>query len=154
MEEYTPPVYLEFSSRLAASTHEVWKWITSWKNISTEMWPYFRMTTPRGVTVIDDVTITLGTPLFRSRVYLFGFIRIDYSDVTLIEFSKGNGFVEQSPMGSMSLWRHERKIEGTTNGCILTDILTFQPRRAERLVAWFIGRVFAHRHAVLRSRLG
>jgi ligand-binding SRPBCC domain-containing protein len=106
------------------------------------------------VTVIDDVTITLGTPLFRSRVYLFGFIRIDYSDVTLIEFSKGNGFVEQSPMGSMSLWRHERKIEGTTNGCILTDILTFQPRMAEKLVAWFIGRVFAHRHAVLRSRLG
>ena len=153
MEDYTPPVRLEFSSQLAASTHEVWKWITSWKNISTEMWPYFRMTTPRGVTVIDDVTITLGTPLFRSQVYLFGFLRIDYSDVTLIEFSKGNGFVEQSPMGSMRLWRHERRIEGTTNGCMLTDILTFQPRTAERLVAWFIGRVFAHRHAVLRSRL-
>ncbi len=118
------------------------------------MRPYFRMTTPRGVTTIDDLTITLGAPLFRSRVYLFGVIRIDYSDVTLIEFSKGIGFVEQSPMGSMSLWRHERKIEGTTSGCVVVDTLTFQPRTARKFVAWFIGRVFAHRHAVLRSHLG
>jgi hypothetical protein len=154
MEKHMPPVRLEFSSRLAASADEVWKWITSWKSISTEMRPYFRMTAPRGVKSIDDLNVIPGTPLFRSRVYLFGIIPIDYSDVTLLELGKGKGFVEQSPMGSMSLWRHERKIEGTTNGCTITDILTFQPRTARKLVAWFIGRVFTHRHAVLRRHLG
>ena len=148
------PIRLEFSSRLAAPTDEVWKWISSWKSISTEMWPYFRMTAPNGVTSIDDLNVVPGTPLFRSRVYLFGIIPIDYSDVTLLELDKGRGFVEQSPMGSMTLWRHERRISNGANGCTLTDILTFQPRMSRRLVAWFIGRVFKHRHAVLRRYLG
>ncbi len=119
-----------------------------------EMWPYFRMTAPKGVTSIDDVNIVLGQPLFRSRVYLFGIIPIDYSDVTLLELDKGRGFVEQSPMGSMTLWRHERRINNGANGCTLTDVLTFQPRMARRVVAWFIGRVFRHRHAVLKRYLG
>lgn len=148
------PIRLEFSSRLAAPTDEVWKWITSWKSISIEMWPYFRMTAPNGVTSIDDLNVVPGTPLFRSRVYLFGIIPIDHSDVTLLELDRGRGFIEQSPMGSMTLWRHERRISNGANGYTLTDILTFQPRMSRRLVAWFIGRVFKHRHAVLRRCLG
>jgi ligand-binding SRPBCC domain-containing protein len=148
------PIRLEFSSRLDAPTCEVWKWITSWKSISIEMWPYFRMTAPNGVTSIDDLNVVPGTPLFRSRVYLFGIIPIDHSNVTLLELDKGRGFIEQSPMGSMTLWRHERRISNGSNGCTLTDILTFQPRMSQRLAAWFIGRVFKHRHAVLRRYLG
>ncbi len=149
-----PPIRLEFSSRLASPADEVWKWITSWKSISTEMWPYFRMTAPNGITSIDDLNIVPGIPLFRSRVYLFGIIPIDHSDITLLELDKGRGFVEQSPMRSMILWRHERRISNGANNCTLTDILTFQPRMNRRLVAWFIGRVFKHRHAVLRHYLG
>jgi hypothetical protein len=34
------------------------------------------------------------------------------------------------------------------------DIVTFQPRMTRRIVAWFIGRVFRHRQAVLRRHLG
>jgi ligand-binding SRPBCC domain-containing protein len=154
VENGMQPIRLEFHSRLAASTDEVWKWITSWKNISMEMRPYFRMTAPKGVTSIEDVNIVPGQPLFRSRVYLFGIIPIDYSDVTLVELDTGRGFVEQSPMGSMRLWRHERRISNGAHGCTLTDVLTFQPRRARRIVAWFIGRVFMHRHAVLKRYLG
>jgi hypothetical protein len=100
------PIRLEFSSRLAAPTDEVWKWITSWKSISTEILPYFRKMAPNSVTSIDDLNVVPGTPLFRSRMYLFGIIPTDHSDVTLLELDKCRGFVEQSPLGSMTLWHH------------------------------------------------
>lgn len=82
---------------------------------------------------------------------------IDYSDMTLLELKDGQGFVEQSPMGSMRLWRHERRIvpcPSGSNAILLVDQLTFQPRMAKRLVGWFIRRVFIHRHNVLKANFG
>jgi hypothetical protein len=63
----------------------------------------------------------------------------------------GTGFVEQSPILSMSLWRHERTLEAEGGAAILTDRLTFAPRFGRALGAWFIRTVFGHRHAVLRQ---
>ena len=71
------------------------------------MWPFFRMTVPKGVVSLNDVDIQLGVRMFRSYVFLFGVLLIDYSDMTLLELDIGEGFTEQSPMGSMKLWRHE-----------------------------------------------
>jgi hypothetical protein len=121
------------------------------------MWPFFLMTTPKGVQSLGDVQIAPGTRMFRSYVFLFGFLPIDYSDMTLLELKEGQGFVEQSPMGSMKLWRHERRIDpcpSDSNAVLLVDQLTFQPRMAKRLVGWFIRQVFIHRHRVLRDNLG
>jgi ligand-binding SRPBCC domain-containing protein len=150
------PVELVFESRLHASTEAVWQWMTSIQGISAEMWPYFRMTVPPGVRSLGDVSTQPGKRLFRSRVFLFGFLPIDYSDLTLLELTPSEGFVEQSPMGSMDLWRHERRIrvDPDGRGVILSDHLTFEPRWARTIVAWFIRRVFQHRHAVLRRQLG
>src|SRR5262249_32156412 len=120
------------------------------------MRPFFRMTVPPGVRNITDVTVRPGEALFRSRILLFGVLPIDHSDLTLLELRPGEGFVEESPMGSMRLWRHERWLEplaGATAGVILTDRLTFEPRWARSLVAWFIATAFRHRHAVLRRAL-
>ncbi len=117
------------------------------------MRPYFRMTSPAGVTSIDDFSIVAGKPLFRSRVFLFGVFPIDYSDITLIEIHRGSWFIEQSPMGSMKLWRHERRIVPTTGGCRIIDHVTFEPRWASPVVAWFIKAVFRHRHRVLQQNL-
>jgi ligand-binding SRPBCC domain-containing protein len=150
-------VALRFESRLRAPRECVWEWITSVKGISAEMWPYFRMTAPRHVRSLADVEFKPGARLFRSYVFLFGFLPIDYSDMTLLELDAGQGFVEQSPMGSMTLWRHERHIlpcPDEPGAVLLVDQLRFRPRMARRLVRWFIGRVFVHRHAVLRARLG
>jgi hypothetical protein len=77
--------------------------------------------------------------------------------MTLLELNIGEGFTEQSPMGSMKLWRHERRIvpcPSDSNAVLLVDQLTFQPRVASRLVKWFIRRVFIHRHRVLKASLG
>ena len=150
-------ISLRFESRLYAPIESVWEWIISVKGIRLEMWPFFFMTTPKDVQSLNDIKITPGTRMFRSYVFLFGLLPIDYSDMTLLELSPRRGFIEQSPMGSMKLWRHERQIAPCPSGSstvILTDQLTFQPRVAKRFVGWFIHRVFIHRHKVLRANLG
>ncbi len=151
------PISLKFESKLSAPRERVWEWITSLEGISAEMWPFFLMTAPKQIRSIEDVGVKLGTPLFRSYVFLFGFLPIDYSDLTLIELQRGQGFVEQSHMGSMKLWRHERRIlsdPSEPSAVLLVDNLTFQPRLARGVVSWFIRRVFEHRHAILRANLG
>jgi ligand-binding SRPBCC domain-containing protein len=150
-------VVLRFESRLRAPRERVWESIASVADIQAEMWPYFRMTAPRSVRSLDDVELKPGVRMFRSYVFLFGVLPIDYSDLTLLELDPGHGFVEQSPMGSMRLWRHERRIlpcPDDPGAVLVVDQLRFRPRMATRLVKWFIGRVFSHRHAVLRARFG
>ena len=147
-------ITLHYESKLKAPRERVWDWITSVEGISTEMRPFFRMTTPRGVRSIDDLHVEPGMPMFRSSIFLFGFIPIGYSDMTLIEIDPGHGFVEQSPMASMAFWRHERRIVPChldEDAVLLVDSVTFRPRIAIRLVGRFIRLVFAHRHRVLRT---
>ena len=151
------PISLRFESTLRAPAARVWEWITSIDGISREMWPIFRMTVPRGLRTLGDVKVEPGVRMFRSYVFLFGFLPIDYSDMTLLELEPGRGFLEQSPMGSMKSWRHERRIlpaPSDPNAVVLVDQLTFEPRMLKRFVGWFIRRVFTHRHAVLRANLG
>ena len=148
---------MRFESKLRCDRSTAWAWITSLDGISAEMRPYFRMTAPAGVRSLADVDVTPGEPMFRSRVFLFGVLPIDHSDLTLLELRTGDGFVEQSPMRSMRHWRHERRILDGSDGesaVVVEDRLTFEPRWAAPLVGWFIRRVFEHRHRVLRSRLG
>jgi len=151
------PISLRFESTLPASREQVWEWITSVKGISAEMWPVLRMTVPRGIRSLADVPLTAGAPLFRSYVFLFGVLPFDYSDLTLLEITAGDGFVEQSPMGSMKLWRHERRIVPSPtdrSAVVLVDQLRFEPRFASSLVRWFIRRFFEHRHRVVRAHFG
>ncbi|MEO1894211.1 MAG: hypothetical protein ABGX84_15465 [Alcanivorax sp.] len=150
------PYSIRFESTLRASPERVWEWITSVEGISAEMRPFFRMTIPKHMQSLADVRVEPGTRMFRSYVFLFGFLPIDYSDMTLVKLTPGVGFVEQSPMGSMKLWRHERYIapcDSEPDSVLLVDQLTFQPRMARGLVGWFIRRVFTHRHKVLRENL-
>jgi ligand-binding SRPBCC domain-containing protein len=148
-----PETAFEITSRLPASRESVWRWITSLEGISTEMAPYFRMTAPRGVRSLADLRVVLGSPLFRSQVYLFGVVPLGRWDFTLIELEDRQGFVELSPSGSMKSWRHERRILATPDSAcvLLTDRLRFVPAVAPRLVGRFIRHVFAHRHRVLES---
>ena len=145
---------LVFESELKASPEEAWSWVTSMAGILAELRPIARMTAPRGITTILDVDVKLGVPLTRSWFLLFGFLPIDRSDLTLIELDEGHRFVEQSPMLSMRLWRHERTIDPVAGGCKISDRLTFEPRFSAQLAKWFITALFRHRHRVLRRALG
>ncbi len=147
------PIDFSLESLVTESPENAWAWITSLEGISKELSPYFRMTAPKGITSINDLTIVPGKPLFRSRVFLFCIIPIDYSELTLSEIRRGAGFIEQSPTGSMKLWRHERRIVPTDSGCMIQDHVTFEPRWASPLVAWFMRIVFRHRHRVIHRNL-
>jgi hypothetical protein len=87
---------LKFRSELRASRVDAWNWITSVKGISAELWPVLRMSMPRGVLSLNEIKFEPGHPLFRSQIYLFGVLPVDYSYLTLLELQPGVGFVEQS----------------------------------------------------------
>lgn len=143
---------LTFKSRLGAPAEEVWRSITSLEGISRELSPLMRMTAPRGVVELSDVEIRPGQPLFRSWLLLFGILPVDRSDLTLVSFQPGEGFLEESPMLSMKLWRHERRIEQDDAGTVLIDRLTFEPRAATFVVRRLVRFLFDHRHRMLRRR--
>lgn len=129
-------VELTFRSELTVAPERAWDWITSVKGISTELRPILKMSVPRGVQSIGDLDFVPGKPMFRSWMFLFGVLPVDYSDMTLLELDAGKGFVEQSSMASMKLWRHERRVIPNGSGCIVLDRLTFEPRRMARFTVW------------------
>lgn len=113
-----------------------------------------QMSAPKGMRDIASIPFEPGVPMFRSWIRLGGVLPIDFSDLTLVSLTPGVGFVEQSRMGSMRLWRHERTICPVEAGCQLTDTLTFEPRLGGRLVVAFVKMFFEHRHKMLRKHLG
>ena len=148
-----PPVRLVFESALACGRADLWAAITDLRWLRREMMPYLRMTAPPGVHRLTDVRVTPGTPLFASRILYFGFLPLDHSRLTLLSLTQQQGFVEQSPMGSMRRWRHAREIlahPDDPNLLLLRDELEFEPRWFRGPTTWFVRRFFEHRHAVLR----
>lgn len=145
---------LSFETTLPVSADEAWRWVTSVAGIAREMAPYLSMSVPPRVTDLGSLQVKPGEPLFRSWIKLFGVLPIDYSDLTLLELSPGGGFIEQSPMGSMKLWRHERRVTGDGRACTVRDELTFEPRFAGPLVRRIVRAFFTHRHRMLARHLG
>ncbi|MDP1540176.1 MAG: hypothetical protein Q8L72_05940 [Moraxellaceae bacterium] len=143
-----------FETTVSVAPEKAWQWITSFDGISKEMSPFLKMSAPKGVTGLSSINFEPGKPMFRSWISLFGILPIDYSNLTLMSLEPGVGFVEQSAMGSMKLWRHERRLTPIDSGCTITDRLTFEPRFGGRVVAAVVQRFFTHRHKMLAKHLG
>lgn len=144
------------SSHLEAPAQQVWERVISPEGINDEMRPWLRMTLPAGVESLDPESVELGKPIGRSWILLFGLLPFDYDDVTLVRLDPGRGFLERSTMLSQRSWEHERTLEPTESGCLVTDRVSWQPRLGlpgrplRPVIAWF----FRHRHARLRRRFG
>lgn len=145
---------LTFKTHVRASSQEAWQWITSVDGISKELSPLLKMTTPKHVSDISATEIQMGKPLFVSILLLFKVFPVDYSKLTLVSLETEHGFVEQSTMGSMKLWRHERSIFAKESGCEIEDVLTFEPRFFGRVTRVFVEQLFKHRHRMLGKYLG
>src|SRR5262249_22412760 len=111
-------------------------------------------TAPPGLTSLEDADVVPGQPIGRSRLLLFGVLPIDRMDITVIELEPGRRFLERSPVRSQRLWQHERTVEPTGEGCLLTDRPTFEPRAGGPVMAAFLRAVFRNRHRVLRRLFG
>ena len=144
------PPDVEQTTEIPASAAVVWERAVSPEGINHELAPLLRMTMPRGLrdATIDDVAV--GEPLGRAWILLFGFLPVDYDDLSLAELEPGHRFLERSSMLSLRFWQHERMVEPLGDGsCRLTDRLTLEPRipgtrgLARRIVAF----LFRRRHA-------
>jgi ligand-binding SRPBCC domain-containing protein len=144
------------SSRVNAPPDRVWARIITPDGINDEMRPYLRMTLPPGVEQLDPESIELGKPIGRSWILLFGLLPLDYDDVTLVSLEPGRRFLERSRMLSQRSWEHERTLEATVDGCVITDRVSWQPRLGlpgrplRPVIGWF----FRHRHRRLRRYFG
>lgn len=145
---------LTFGSSVAASPQQAWAWITSFDGISKELSPLLRMSAPREARDLAAIRMTLGVPMFRSWIRFGGIVPIDFSDLTLVALTPGVGFVEQSRMGSMRRWRHERTVSAELPGCRIADTLMIEPRFGGRIAVAAVRLLFQHRHRMLRRYLG
>jgi ligand-binding SRPBCC domain-containing protein len=148
-------------SLVAAPPAEVWARAVSPEGINHELSPFLRMTMPRSIRgrTIDDVPV--GVPLGKSWLLLFGFLPVDFDDLSLAERGPGLRFLERSSMLTMSLWQHERTIEPEGDGANVTDRLSFELRRPMRWIPGFhafaartVAFLFRHRHRRLAEQYG
>jgi hypothetical protein len=118
--------------------------------------PLARMTFPAHVVDLVPATVALDRRLFRSWILLFGFLPVDYDDLTLCEIEPERRFLERSPMLSQRTWEHERTIEPVPHGCRVCDHVRFEPRIAllGAVYAPIFRAAFALRHRNLRRLFG
>lgn len=147
---------LRFESLLAADRRAVWDVISTPAGINAELWPWLRMTFPPGVERLTPETVPLGRRLCRSWVLLGGVLPIDYDDVTLLAVDPPRGFEERSRMLTSRVWAHRRTLEVRGAGCLLVDVVGFEPRVGllRPVVRRVVGAVFGLRHRNLRRRFG
>ncbi len=118
----------EISSVVSAEVDAVWVHCGSMKGVSRELWPWLRMTYPKGAESLVVDPFVPGTLLFRSRLLLLGFLPVDRSDLTLLELQPGRRFLERSSMATQRLWQHERVLEPVPEGTRITDRLEWRGR--------------------------
>ena len=121
---------IEVSSRLAAPASEVWAHASSMRGVNRELFPLARMTHPPELSAIEPGLVPRGQRAFRSWIFAFGLVPIDYDDLTLVELEPGRRFLERSPMLTQREWQHERVVEPVAGGSMLTDRVRFVPRFA------------------------
>jgi ligand-binding SRPBCC domain-containing protein len=146
---------IERRSVVNAPADEVWARVVTPEGINDEMRPVMTMSLPRGAESLTVDNIPMGIPVGRAWLRLFGVLPFDYDYLTIAELEPGRRFREESTMGSMSTWRHERTV--TTDGpqtSVIHDRVSFRLRAGLRLatplVAPGIGALFSHRHRRLQ----
>lgn len=145
---------VKLSSNLGVSAEVAWSWCVSQRGVRAEMWPLMRMTFPPGLDPIFTEATPLGRPICESWLLLFGLVPVDRSSLTLVSFTPGVCFVERSPMWTMRLWQHTRRVTPTPLGATVTDELELTPRLGGALSRWFVRLFFQWRHRRLRRALG
>lgn len=149
------PFHLRFESTLASTREQLWQWITSPEGIRSEMRPWLHLSMPEGVRSLEDLDFRPGEVLYRSQIRLFGFLPVGSFHLTLLELTPNDGFIEQSPITGMKLWRHERRLMSCAEAdghVTLVDEVTVEPYFGTALVKAFVRAFFDNRHRVLRER--
>ena len=122
------------------------------EGVNEELAPWVRMTYPTNATVIEEAP--LGEPAFHSVLLFPGVVPFERHRLVLVEVESGRRFLERSSSWLQSLWHHERVIEPHSEGCLLTDRVTFRTRLPFMgvLTHPMVRSLFRRRHQVLKRR--
>ncbi len=141
------------ASILRAPADAVWARVTTFAGINDELRPLMRMTAPREVREGGLPAVTLGERVCRSWILAGGVLPVEYDDLVLVELEQGR-FLERSTMLTQAAWEHERTVAPHPDGSLVTDRVTFTPRRGvpAALSTQMVAFTFAHRHRRLQRR--
>jgi hypothetical protein len=144
------------SSDLAAAADVVWRHVTDMDGVNGELAPLLRMTVPHDLKRARLDQLPVGRRAGRSWLLLFGFLPVDFDDLTIAEFGPGNRFLERSTMLTQSQWEHERTVTAIPGGCRVADRLAWRGRVAPlgALYRLAVPVLFRHRHVRMRRRFG
>ena len=147
---------LEFASRVAAPTEQVWRHACSMAGVNAELGPWMRMTHPADRSSLDGVDVPLGELLFRSWVLFLGVLPVDRHAFVLERIFPGKGFDERSSSWTEKIWIHRRRVEPVAGGTRVSDVLEFQPRAffMAPLLHLIVRGLFTHRHRRLQRMFG
>lgn len=125
------------------------------QGVNAELAPLVRMTFPVEASLADLADAPRNQPLFACWLLGFGFLPFD-RHVLIIQDAGPTWFIETSHSWYQSLWRHERYVRATEQGCEVRDILTVKPRLAfmQGLTNAVVGGIFRHRHRRLLALYG
>ena len=145
----------DICSPLAFPPTEVWQRVCTMEGVNAELSPWFRMTVPAQMRDKTLADVPVGELLGRSWLLLFGVLPVEVDEITIASVEP-LAFVESSTMLMQRVWRHERRIQATADGCTVTDLVSWEPRfrGAGLLLSWLVPALFRHRHRRLQKRFG
>jgi len=146
----------DISSELSSPAETVWQHVIDMAGVNGELRPLLRMTVPPGLSDVSLGELPVGRRVGRSWLLLFGFLPVDFDDLTIAERGPGYRFLERSVMLTQSCWEHERLVRPLDLGCSVTDRLRWQGRFPPlgALYRLAVPILFRHRHRRLRRRFG
>ena len=141
----------EQRSIVDASPEAVWGRVVTPEGINDEMRPWMTMTVPSRAEGVTIDTLTVGTPIGRAWLRLFGIVPFDYDYLCVNLVEPGRRFREESTMASMRSWVHDRSvIAGPGGGTEVIDVVTFSPRLVlvplGPVLRLVLAAFFRHRH--------
>lgn len=144
---------VELSTPLLSTADAVWAHAATMDGVNRELSPWVRMTVPRRARGLRLTDVEPGREAFVSVLLFLGVVPFDVHHLTLQRVEE-RSFHEESWSWLQRRWRHERRVEPTATGCIVTDRLTVAPRLPRLLVKPVVRALFVSRHRRLRALFG
>ena len=149
-------IKLSFKSEIKVEKEDLVKHSFSMEGVNFELFPWIRLTYPKGSYLFKKNIKPPGQFLFRSLTLFLGIVPIDLHSFYFYSLDFDGHFVEMSNSLVFKQWNHTRIISSIDGGSLLEDYLEFSPRLVlfRKLVKFLINRVFLHRHNKIKKKFG
>ncbi len=142
-----PQFHLRCSTLFLTGMEEVWSFKTDPALMQEEFKPFLVGESKPVAEAFQRLQAGELPVLYSLRARLFGALHLSEWPVTVTEFEPYTRFVDTSENVLVAHWRHEHRLEETSEGVRYVDQVDFTPRvRPQRWIAAGIRELFLHRH--------